>query len=67
MEYLEPYIKFEMRTSSATIPTSTIRLWICHIRDYDLEFWLQSLIKQYPLHVPKDKVLPRLLLIYKSK
>lgn len=68
MEFLEPYIRFELRTKCDTVPTNTIRLWVYHLRsisNYDLEAWLQSLINQYPSHVPKDKVLPRFLLIYK--
>lgn len=71
---MQRQLRFELRTSSHTIPTESVREWRSYVqhfpppRDNDpvpLEWWLQRLIYKYPRSIPKDMILPRLLVVYK--
>lgn len=71
---MQRQLRFELRTASHTIPTASVREWRSYVQQVPpppdnnpmpLEWWLQQLIFKYPNNVPKDIILPRLLLVYK--
>jgi hypothetical protein len=72
MDFIVQDLKFELRTSSDFVPTSTVRTWTHFIRIYpppgeqdSLEFWLQGLMNRHPTQIPKQVVLPKMIMLYK--
>lgn len=70
---MQRQLRFELRTRSSYVPTASVREWIRYVHaeppppdneSTPLEWWLQILTKKYPTQVPKDAILPRLLVVY---